>query len=448
VTTAVPSRRISVGTALRCGVYGFAVGLIPGTLATAWGQLSPNDTRLGPLFWGSAACGTALALLTVWWAGGWATRHGTRRWLRALDVLALNVILALLIGEAALRVFQHVAPSRLLWDDSSVARSVVDRRRCEPGLWFRYRCNSLGYPDEEFFAPGPEDYSVALIADSFGVGSVPWSHHFATLAEAGLREQLSGRYARVAIDNRSVIGIDLPGYRYIFEHEVRGQAYRQVVLCLFVGNDMTRPIEEGRWQRLARLQGWLPIEVTRRLWLTSRGVERERPPEENDLTEAPAFLDDPALEPPYFTKQAFLRVEEQRALITVAGMFYVEEQYREALLALDAWHEELGSRLLIVVIPDEFQVNDGLWNAARETAARSWGLAPSAFQRDLPQRRIGRWAAQRGVRVLDLLPALRGAERESRTYHLRDTHWNAHGNRVAAHELARALAEGKAQAER
>jgi hypothetical protein len=51
------------------------------------------------------------------------------------------------------------------------------------------------------------------------------------------------------------------------------------------------------------------------------------------------------------------------------------------------------------------------------------------------------------VRVLDLLPARRAAAREARTYHLRDTHWNAHGNRVAARELARALAEG-VQAER
>jgi hypothetical protein len=218
-----------------------------------------------------------------------------------------------------------------------VARSVVDRRRCEPGLWFRYRCNSRGYPDEEFFTPGPADYSVALIADSFGVGSVPWSHHFATLAEARLREQLSGRYDRVAIDNHAVIGIDLPGYRYLFEHEVRGQAYRQVVLCFFVGNDMTPPIEEERWRRLARLQGWLPFEVTRRLWLTSRGVERERPPHDIELEEEPAFLTNPALEPPYFTEAAFLRVEEERAVVSVAGLPYVEELYRRALSDLDAW---------------------------------------------------------------------------------------------------------------
>jgi hypothetical protein len=447
VTPARSARRLSIGSALRCLVYGLAAGLIPGSLATAYGQLTPQDGRLLPLFWLSAALTTLLALLAAWALGGRATPRPPH-WLRALDVLALNAILALGLGEVALRVAQRVAPSRLLWDDSSVARAVVDRRRCEPGLWFRYLCNSRGYPDEEFFVPGPDDYSVALLADSFGVGSVPWSHLFTTLAERELRERLGGRYSRVAIDNHAVIGIDLLGYRYLFEHEIRDRGYRQVVLGFFVGNDMERPSDEGRWRRLVRIQGWLPVEVVRRLWLTSRGVERERPATEGALTEEPAFLADPALEPPYFTRDAYLEVEASRALVGVAGLPYTEEQYRKALLELDAWHEELGSRLLLVLIPDEFQVNDALWTAVREASARSFGLPPSAFQRDLPQRRIGRWAEERGVRVLDLLPALREAEREGRTYHLRDTHWNAHGNRVAARELARALAEGEGQAGR
>ena len=445
---AASARRLPVGMALRCLVYGVAAGLIPGSLATAWGRLSPQDERLVPLLWGSAACGAVLALLAAWWASGWALRPGLRRWLRAIDLLTMNALLLLGTGEVALRVVQRVAPSRLLWDDSSAARSVVDQRRCEPGLWFRYRCNSLGYPDEEFFEPGPDDYSVALIADSFGVGSVPWSHHFATLAEAALRERLRGRYARVAIDNRSVIGIDLPGYRYIFEHEVRDRAYRQVVLCFFVGNDMARPVETGPWRRLVRLQGWLPIEVTRRLWLLARGVERERPPDDSQMEETPAFLDDPSLEEPYFTEAAFLDLEQEHVVVTLAGLHYVEELYRSTQSELEGWHEALGPRLLLVLIPDEFQVNDALWRKLLVASARSYGLPPTAFQRDLPQRRIRRWAEERGVRVLDLLPALREAEREARTYHLRDTHWNAHGNRVAAGELVKALAEGEAGGER
>ena len=401
-----------------------------------------------PLWYASAAAATLLAGLAAWWLGASAARRPAPRWLRTLDLLALNAVLALGLSELALRVVQRVAPSRLLWDDSSAALSVVNQRRCEPGLWFRYRCNSLGYPDEEFFAAGPDDYSVALLADSFGVGSVPWSHHFATLAEQDLRERLRGRYTRVAIDNRSVIGIDLPGYRYLLEHEVLEQPYRQVVLCLFIGNDMNRPLEQGRWRRLARIQGWLPIEVTRRLWLTLRGVERERPAAEIALEEEPAFLDDPSLEPPYFTESAFLAVEQDRMLVTVPGLVFVEDQYRQALSELEAWHRELGARLLLVLIPDEFQVNDRLWNKARAAAAKRHGLAETAFRRDLPQRRIDRWADENGVRVLDLLPALRDAEREARTYHLRDTHWNAYGNRVAGRELARALAEGEAGAAR
>ena len=361
----------------------------------------------------------------------------------------MNAILALGLGEVALRVAQRVAPSRLLWDDSSVARAVIDRRRCEPGLWFRYLCNSRGYPDEEFFVPEPDDYSVALLADSFGVGSVPWSHLFATLAERGLRERLGGRYSRVAIDNHAVIGIDLLGYRYLFEHEIRDRAYRQVVLGFFVGNDMERPSDEGRWRRLVRIQGWLPVEVTRRLWLVSRGVERERPAAESALTEEPAFLADPALEPPYFTRDAYLQVEASRALVCVAGLSYTEEQYRKALLELDAWHEELGSRLLLVLIPDEFQVNDALWQHGAGRPRRGASACPRARSSAISRSGASTAGPRReGSGVLDLLPALREAERESRTYHLRDTHWNAHGNRVAARELAQALVEGEVQAGR
>ncbi len=428
----------------RCLAYALAGGLLPGSLATAFGLLAPDDERLVPLFGAGAVLATS-ALLAGQALFGSSLRRSPR-WLATLDLILLNAVLALALGEAGLRLLQRLAPSQLLWDESSVASTLVDRRHCAPGLWFPYRCNSRGYPDEEFVTPGPRDHAVALLADSFGVGSVPWDHLFATLAERELRERLGAKYERVAIDNHAVIGIDLRGYRHLFEREIREHAYRQVALCLFVGNDLERFTDEGPWRRLVRIQGWLPIEVTRRLWLTLRGVERERSPAAGTLPEAPAFLSDPALEPPYFTKPAFLRIEAQRALVAAEGLPYSEAQYRDALLELDALHGALGQRLLLVLIPDEFQVNDALWREAREASSRIFDVPASAYQRYLPQRRILRWAEQRGVRVLDLLPPLREAELRARTYHLRDTHWNAHGNRVAARELARALAEGEAGA--
>jgi hypothetical protein len=432
---------LSGGAVARCFVYGLAVALVAGSVAAAFRPLGLGDGSHVSWFVATAAAAVGLALLAArkLAASGWRPGRG----LRALDLVALNALLALGLAEVALRAAQWAAPSSLLWDDSSAARTVVDRRRCEPGTWFRYRCNRLGYPDEDFEPAGPDDYTVALIGDSFGVGSVPWSHLFATLAEEELRARLGARHARVAIDNRSLIGLDLLAYRYLYEREVRGGGYRQVVLCFFVGNDMERTSERGRWQRLLQVQGWLPVELGRRLWLVAQGVERERGPREAALTDAPPFLADPALEPPYFTPAAYLRIEASRALVSAAGVLYVEEQYRDALRELDAWHAELGARLLLLVIPDEFQVNDALWEVARAASARTYDLPPQLYRRDYPQERIARWAEPRGARVLDLLPALREAERAGRTYHLRDTHWNAHGNRVAGRELARALAEGE-----
>src|SRR4029453_16101750 len=199
------------------------------------------------------------------------------------------------------------------------------------GLLFRSPGNSAGYPDEEFFEPQHDDYAVALLADSFGVGSVPWSYHFATLAERDLRERLAGRYKRVAIDDRGIVAIDLPEYRAVFDAEVAGHAYRQVVLCLFVGNDFGRgqPPAGGGWRSLVRLQGWLAPEVARRLWLVARGVERLRPPEEPALDAEPAFLADPSLEPPYLTPEAFARVERDRLLYTLAREPQGGEIYRQ-----------------------------------------------------------------------------------------------------------------------
>ena len=65
--------------------------------------------------------------------------------------------------------------------------------------------------------------------------------------------------------------------------------------------------------------------------------------------------------------------------------------------------------------------------------------ALARFDRDHPQNQIVEWGHRHGVRVLDLLPILREAELAGHTYHLRDTHWNARGNRLAGEALAEKL---------
>jgi hypothetical protein len=437
---------------LRLGAYGLFAGVLLATLASAAGLVPPAGPRLHALF----AAGAALGLACAWLGLRRFRRRGRPpgRALRALDLVAWNALLALVAGEIAVRALQRLAPSQLLWDESDAGATIRALRRCHRSAHFPYLCNSRRYVDEELFDPAPEDYAVALLADSFGVASVPWAYNFATLAERELRARLGARHPSVAIDNLGVTGANVPEYLWLYQNEVRGRDYDQVVVCFFVGNDLDFSEVQGRstdLRRLVRLQGWLAPEVVRRLVEVARGLEHVGDVPAGPVSDEPAFLRDPSLEPPFFDEGTFLRIEADRVRYTALRNPVLGALYQRAFRQLDALHAELGDRLLVVVIPDEFQVNDALWERALDHAIRTYtDLSPdegrAAFARDLPQRKLAVWARRRGVRLLDLLPALRAAEREARTYHLRDTHWNAHGNRVAGRLLAEALlsADGSA----
>jgi hypothetical protein len=430
----------------RLAVYSICAGLAATAFATSAGWLDAAHPRLSVAFALGALLGAVAALLVAR-ALAAAPPVGLRRALRIVDWAAFNAVALLLLAEVALRILQWAQPSQLLWDESDGMSSVLAQRICWEEEAFHYRCNSRGYVDEEFFDPGPRDYVAAFVGDSFGVGVVPWTHNFVTLAEQELRAHLAERYERVAIHNFSVSGVDLPGYRYLLETEIVGQPFQQVVLAIFVGNDLGDLVaERGGARRLLHLDGWLGPEVVRRLAMVVRGVGWS-PMRGVMPAEVPAFLSDPSLEKPTFSEEAFFQIELERMRYTLKRGRASELVYRRALDQLDAFHEALGSRLVLMLIPDEYQVNDELWSKLLPAAARSYARARApagahrAFERDHPQRLLRAWAESRGVPVVDPLPALREAQRSARTYHLRDTHWNAHGNRVAAGVLADALIE-------
>ena len=420
---------------LRLWVYCVGAGAVLPTVLTAGGAL-PQDSHvagamcLSGALLGWAAWIVAVALLPA------LSGLGGRGAVRALDLALFNLILLLLLAEGGLSVMRRVAPSPLLWDDSSAAAMVEQLRGGDGTDFLRY--NSRGYPDEEFLEAAPKHYVVAVVADSFGVGSVPWRYNFATVAERLLQEHLRGRYERVAVNNYGIIVINMPEYLHLLSTEVLPSDPDQVVLCIFVGNDIGGLREERAHDRF-RLQNWLVVQTARRLARVGAGVEsfgrRWAVGVETGAAEEPAFLHDPSLEQPYFTEPAFLRIERERLEICNTRSPETERRFAAFFEALDLARRWAGSKLLVLVIPDEFQVNDALYGQLRPDGA---GLGP--YDREYPQKRIVEWCRRNGVRVLDPLQALREAEREGRTYHLRDTHWNARGNRVAGQALYEALA--------
>ena len=229
-----------------------------------------------------------------------------------------------------------------------------------------------------------------------------------------------------------------------------------IVVCVFVGNDLVFPeVEKGLPDAFLRsflqrdsVLGWVLI---RRLWRVMEEKERldgsaRVAPKSADGSAFP-WVSDPKLENPTMSEEAFLRLEIRRAKEVCARAPASLEALRDALRAMKA---AAGSaKLVVMLIPDEFQVEDALWTAVVASAG-----AP--LDRDRPQALVRPMLEREGIPCLDLfpvfdarsdldlLPILRAVppmeDGRRRVYHQRDTHWNARGNRAAGEALARFVA--------
>lgn len=361
-------------------------------------------------------------------------------------VLALS-ILALELGLELLDTLVHPA----LLADTTSARAWITSRALPPGtMRFGFPVNSRGHYDVEPPAPGSGPL-VVVIGDSFGPGTVPHSMHYTSVAEEILRPEFPG----LEIYNMGIPGADPSHYLEMLSSEALPMHPDLVVIALFVGNDLEFPVATPGSSSLAsrafgRESNLLARFVTRSLRLIA---ERRRAHEEGalggkvqgddesgrlDPEEALATfpqLADPLLEVPTFSTSGFARIERGRALDVTTG----SEDYRGLPWILRM--RDLARSgpepvpLFVLLIPDEFQVEDEVWELARPDD-------PEA-ERDRPQRVLTRFLAEHEIPCLDPLPALRAleplADGRLHAYHARDTHWNMRGNRVGGTELARAI---------
>jgi hypothetical protein len=415
---------------LYAGLCGFAVATVG-----QWRGLD-GAVNLRSLFFSAT-------LLATGAAATWITRRpqdfsaGLRGWRRGVDLFLFNSMLLALALEAALTLYAPHSASPLFWDQSSVL-SAIDKYRGKPGSrYFGFPLNSGGYHDAEFFPAEKDDLVVALIGDSFAYGIVPYAQNYATLAEKRLQAEAGENYKRVAIHNFGIPCLGMRHYAWILEREALAYKPACVALCVFVGNDidgMRRP----RRHRYC-LQNWWIWEIARRVLAVraEAGVQEGVATLGAEEMPASAGADLPEeKEKPHLTEGRFYEIERGALEFCRAGARETEESYRGFFEGLDYFRDRLGDRLFVILIPDSLQVNDEIWRTLLAGAKE-----PKAYDRDLPQKRIGAFCRDKGIRLLDLLEPLRQAEAGGRTYHLLDTHWNARGNRIAGEALGHALAE-------
>ncbi len=289
---------------------------------------------------------------------------------------------------------------------------------------------------------------VVSVGDSFSSGTVSLPLHFTSIAE----RELEG----ISIYNMGAPALGPAEYAHLLVSEALPMEPACIVVQLFVGNDLdaVAPVAQTRRGPALLFDGerHAVVRFTQRLLRLS--AERRRAEAEGagggivqgeqiaglvssveEAIERHPWYADPMLERPTFSAQGYRTLEAKRAA-------EIASEGRGSYGALSILEQLVAAAgdvpVVFALIPDEFQVEDEVWEAVRADHTEP-------LERDRPQRILREWASARGIPVLDYLPALRAvsplADGRRHVYHFQDSHWNARGNEAAGRELARFLRE-------
>jgi lysophospholipase L1-like esterase len=340
----------------------------------------------------------------------------TRR--RTVALVTAVTVVALVVCETGLRLLNLVAPNPIFYTDS------YSRYRGRPGTPFLdSRLNSMGFNDVEHTLTQPTDvhYRIAAIGDSTTFGVVPYTANYLTLLETALAED-----GPVEIINMGVPGTEPSDYLSILVAE--GLAFEPdlVMVGFFIGNDF----ESTRRQPYER--SYLAT-ATYFVWtLLTAGAT----PQTLFQASGPTYTDDA----PTFTPERFLEIEVDRASIYLNGDTDFNEAVAEALGYLRQIRNisaRANIEILVILIPDEAQVNDELADLVTE----AYGAIGSSLDFERPNKLLVEALISEGIPYLDLLPAFIEEGQHTQLYKPRDTHWNLAGNRLATETIAPVVRE-------
>ncbi|MHC4887193.1 MAG: alginate O-acetyltransferase AlgX-related protein [Planctomycetota bacterium] len=415
-------------------LWGVALVTLPGFIAIVFHEPHPRYALRGTFLLLFLLMLVGLSTVRL---GGWLREVMNGRLGRVLVLLYVNGLVALIALEVGLRVLGMLSPNPILSPPNLKAEKRIRDHILKPHQVHQgFAANALGFYDQAFDATTKRGARVLACADSFGVETVPYSQNFLTRLET---EELE-------VYNLGVDGISPAGYLYLLEeHFTRFQA-DYALICLFLGNDITGLPSKPPSMAWLRPDFWYLGFVPPRIMTLV--AERERMSgagQEGRSQEAAVGVEGVGegsvgrtVESPTFSREAFLRIETERARVCLRPGLdeEIDRQFGQLRDILQTMKARTKGRLGVVLIPDEFQVNDVLWG---EVVVRTTMTERSGLDREGPNRRVREICQALGIDSLDLLPTLKPIG--ERAYHCQDTHWNAQGHRVAAEAIRPWLAK-------
>lgn len=339
---------------------------------------------------------------------------GKRKLLFVILEMCLIVLITGILTEAAFRVYNVMNPSFIFPSQS------YNRFRGKPFShdYSSFRLNSKGFKDIEFSPEKkPDTLRIIAIGDSFTFGVVPYEYTYLTLLE----DRLNSGDKDFEVINMGIPSIGAKDYLSVLVHEGITLNPDIAVINFFIGNDFTTSRKVSSSYVLSFFRYILKIV----------------PNYEGKIIHGDITYDDNEKS---FSDETFVEIEAERSFIYLKEDRDIIKQITGAIFYLKKIQEicdQKKIRLLVVLIPDEIQLNTGLQNKVADYL----NTDSASFDFTRPNALLARELSGNHIAFVDLLSHFRNmSDREGlRLYKPNNTHWNIAGNELASEILHQAI---------
>lgn len=338
-----------------------------------------------------------------------------------LQQFLIITIISLVFTEITFRIYNQLNPSFIFYEKS------YGRFRGKPfAKHYDFPLNSKGYKDLEFqIAKTPGTYRMIGLGDSFAFGVVPYEENYYTLVEQNLQQQGKA----VELYNFGIPNLNPQDYLAVLVNE--GLAYNPdlIIVSFFIGNDFLDSQDQNLSQPLYSYS--YVVSFLKFLWDLQKSYEGEW-----ELPENIVYDDNMKV----FSDENYLGMEIRRSKIFIKNNpdFPPTFDYALGFMAkIKEISEQRNIDLLVVIIPDEVQVNTQL----QQEVVKGMNLSVDQMDFTLPNKRLGEGLSDLKIEYIDLLAPFQEVAKTTRLYRPNDSHWNLAGNRLAAEEITKRIGE-------
>jgi hypothetical protein len=294
--------------------------------------------------------------------------------------------------------------------------------------------SSRGYLKEDVFNKKKDSFRILTLGDSFSVSMSDKKKNYNNMLQQEFNVRGNGE---VEVVNAGMEAMG-PGYYWHILNKFGDSFKPDVVLVgFFVGNDFEEAdfsvyignfiIEPKdlfeRYAKYDQFRHWRLYRLLKNKYARYRDAQLKKEEAKSQ----------PAEQVGTFSQATFLEVERKRSwMFDKNNRALLHQQWRECsevLMKMKDWCDRRKVKLIIAILPEQFQVDQALREAV---LAKYQHIAEGNLDLSYPDNLIVNFCRTHEIYCLDMLGPFQEQGKTRQLYILRDSHWNEAGNRLAA----------------